>query len=92
MTKHTTRRQGRCYTSDFQADCYGGQYTLVERVGPGQWLCADLPPSETEIEDILTDPTLSEDLAQTIVAERWQHWGEPYAVRFISAARYAEYF
>jgi hypothetical protein len=89
--KKITRRAGQCYTYDFQADVYGGAYSLVERVGPNRWLCVNLPPSEAEIAAIMADTSAYAD-AEWSLRTRWARVGETFETQFVSAAKYASYF
>ena len=78
--KAPQRRAGQVLTWDSQSDVYEGQYTLVERTGPNRWLAVRLPPSETEILDIQTDPWQTDPDAA--IARRWESWGIPFPVCF----------
>jgi len=89
--KKITRRAGQCYTYDFQADVYGGAYSLVERVGPNRWLCVNLPPSETEIAAIMADTSEYADTEWTL-SSRWSRVGETFVTQFVSHANYDRHF
>jgi hypothetical protein len=91
--KARPRRAGQCYTYDGQADPWGGQYTLIKCVGPSRWITCNLPPSETEIQAIREDPwLLAHGGIEEAIAGRWERWGEPREMRFISRDEYARYF
>lgn len=91
--KRPARRAGQVGTYDFQADTFGGQYTLIERAGPNCWLVVDLPPSEAEIAAIREDPWYAaHGGADEAIARRWERWGQPYQLRFVSRAAYDRHF
>lgn len=92
-TTSRRRRAGEILTFGFQADVYGGQYQLIERTGPGKWLAMHLPPTEAEVEKISADPYYREHGgAERVISDRLQQAGETFPIRFVSAARYADYF
>lgn len=45
---------GDIRTRNFQSDCHGGQYRLVEDLGDGRWIVEDLAPSDDVIESVIT--------------------------------------
>ena len=49
----TAPAAGDIRTWDYQADCFGGQYRLVEDLGAGTWLCEHLPPSDETVDAIV---------------------------------------
>ncbi len=86
---------GQVLTWDFQADIFAGQYQLVERTGPSQWVAVHLPPSEAEIQSIREDPLFggdSPESAEEEIRRRFDRAGQPFPIRFVSAREYAEYF
>jgi hypothetical protein len=87
------RHAGQVLTFDFQSDVHGGQYQLVERTAPSTWTAVRLPPSETEIASINSDPWyVAHGGADVAIADRFALAGVAFKITFVSARRWAEYF